>query len=63
MSDCGVFETAFAFAIRDTVDSLISGHHWGNDFSPLIGDVRLLESLIFLTFCRQGWGTLKVLSF
>ena len=63
MCDCGVFEKAFAFPIRDTVDSLISGHHRGNDFCPLNGDVRLLEILIFLTFCRLGWGTLKVESF
>ena len=28
-----------------TVDSLISGHHWGKDFCPLIRGVRLLESL------------------
>ena len=45
------------------VDSLISGHHRGNDFCPLIGGVRFLESLIFLTFCGLGRGTLKVLSF
>ena len=31
----------------NTVNSLISGHHWGNGFCPLIGDVRLLESLTF----------------
>ena len=46
-----------------TVDSLINGHHRGNDFRPLIGGVRLLESLIFLTFCGLGKGNLKVLSF
>ena len=28
-----------------TVDSLISGHHWGKDYCPLIRGVRLLESL------------------
>ena len=47
----------------DTVDSPISGHHRGNNFCPLIGGVRLLESLIFFTFCGLGKGTLKVLSF
>ena len=38
-------------------------NHWGNDFCPLIGGIRLLESLIFLTFFGLGRGTLKVLSF
>ena len=28
-----------------TVDSLISGHHWGKDYCPLIRGVHLLESL------------------
>ena len=45
-----------------TVNSLISGHHQGNNFCPLIGDVRLLESLTFLTFCCLGRRSLKVLS-
>ena len=47
----------------DTVDSLISGHNRRNDFCPLIGGVRLLESVIFFTFCGLWRGTLKVLSF
>ena len=46
---------------KNTVNSVISGHHRGNDFCPLIGDVRLLESLAFLTFCCLGRGSLKVL--
>ena len=46
-----------------TVDSLISGHKWGNDFCPLIGGVRLLEIVIFFTFCGLGRDNLKVLSF
>ena len=45
-----------------TVNSLISGHHRGNDFCTLIGDVRLLESLTFLTFCCLGRDSLKILS-
>ena len=45
-----------------TVNSLISGHHRGIDFSPLVGDVRLLESLTFLTFWCLVRGSLKVLS-
>ena len=56
---CGMVDRRKAF----TVDSLISEHHRGNGFCPLIGGVRLLESLIFLTFCCLGRGTLKVLSF
>ena len=46
----------------NTVNSLISGQHQGNYFCPLIGSVRLLESVIFRTFCRLGRGTSKVLS-
>ena len=42
-----------------TVDSLISGHNRGNDFCPLIGGVRLLESVIFFTFCGLGGGYFK----
>ena len=45
-----------------TVNSLISGHHRGNDFCLLIGDVRLLESLTVLIFCCLGRGSSKVLS-
>ena len=44
----------------DTVNSVISGHHRGNDFCPLVGDVRLLKSLTSLTFCCLGRGSLKV---
>ena len=42
--------------LQDTVNSVISGHHWGNDFCLLIGDVRLLESLTFfdLLLPREG---------
>ena len=46
----------------NTVNSLISGQHQGNYFCPLIGGVRLSESVIFWTFCRLGRGTSKVLS-
>ena len=54
----------FSISLRkpNTVNSLISGHHWGSDFCPLIGDVHLLESLTFFTFCCLGRGSLKVLS-
>ena len=45
-----------------TVNFLISEHHLGNDFCPLIGDVHHLESLTLLTFCCLGKGSLKVLS-
>ena len=31
--------------IGNTVDSLISGHHWGKDYCSLIRGVHLLESL------------------
>ena len=47
----------------NTVDSLIRGYHRGNDFCPLIGVICLLGSLIFLTLCGLGRGTLKVLTF
>ena len=45
-----------------TVNALISGHHRGNDFCPLIGDVRLLERLIFLTYFGRGRCSSKVQS-
>ena len=48
------------YSHNNTVDSLISGQHKGNDFCPLIGGVRVLESL-FLTFCDLGRGTLILL--
>ena len=35
-----------------TVNSLISGHHWGKDYCPLISGVRLLESLWFSNIFR-----------
>ena len=47
----------------NTVDSLISGHHRGNNICPLIGGVRLLESSIFFATYGLERGTLKVLCF
>ena len=50
---------------KETVDSPISGHHWGNNICPLIVGVLLLKSLIFLSsmFPLPREGTLRVLSF
>ena len=45
-----------ATSFLKTVGSLISRHHRGNDFCPLIGGVRLLESLKFFIFCGLGGG-------
>ena len=45
------------------VESLIRRHHWGINFSPPIGGVRLFESSIFLIIYGQGRGNLKVLTF
>ena len=50
-------------ANENTVDSLISGHHRGNNFCQQIGGVRLLQSLILLTLCGLGSVSLKVLNF
>ena len=46
---------------KETVGSLISGHHWGNNICPLIVGVLLLESLIFLSsmFSLPREGDLK----
>ena len=51
------FPTSSVLAIRSTVDSLISGHHWGKDYCPLIRGVRLLESLWFF---GKGRGNIKM---
>ena len=62
----GEWKNFFTFSIsgnKTTVDSLISGHHRGNDFCPLIGGVHYLENLIFLTSCELVRGTLKGLSY
>ena len=45
------------------VDSLISGHYQGNNFSPPVGGVRLFESSMFLIIYGLGRGNLKVLTF
>ena len=37
----------------NTVQSLISGHHWGKRFCPLIGSVHFLESLAFFPSFRK----------
>ena len=56
-----IFQINKLMKISTAVLSLISGHHWGKRFCPIIGSVRFLEGLAFLLSFRKFCNFMYVL--